>query len=125
MEGPIPDPLEGYISAGNQSVARDGLEGERGVAFALLKALVAENYAANRRSYGASLKSELGRRTFDGFDERRLQFGSFGRFLKAGEAAGVISLHAPPKGRTSKQHLPARRPSRRWSPKRSPLSRPS
>jgi len=74
------------------------LERERREAFALLGELVAENYAAGRRSYGASLKPELRRRTMDGFDERRLEFSSFRAFLEASEKAGAVTLHEPPKG---------------------------
>lgn len=74
------------------------LKRERHEAFALLGEVVAENYAAGRRSYGASLKPELRRRTLEGFDERRLEFNSFRKFLEAGEEAGVVALHEPPKG---------------------------
>jgi len=88
------------MSTGHQSVVvgTGQLEQERNEAFSLLGKLVLENYAANRRSYGASLKPELRRRTFDGFDERRLQFASFRRFLEAAKDADVIALHEPPKG---------------------------
>ncbi len=83
---------------GTDESPHDRLERERREAFALLAALVSENYAVGRRSYGASLKPELRRRTFAGFDEERLHFASFRRFLEAAQSAGVIDVHPAPKG---------------------------
>lgn len=70
----------------------------RDEAFDLLAAVVEENYAEGRRSYGASLKPELRRRTHDGFMEARLGFSSFGEFLHAAKRAGRIMLYDAPRG---------------------------
>jgi hypothetical protein len=76
------------------------LEAARSEAFALLGTVVTENYTVGRRSYGASLKPELKRRTADGFDERELGFASFSDFLLAAAAspAQAIEVHKAPKG---------------------------
>lgn len=76
----------------------DVLQREREEAYELLGQIVRENHAAGRRSYGASVKPELRRRTFDGFDEGRLRFDSFSHFLREAEGAGAVTLQKAPRG---------------------------
>lgn len=83
---------------GTDESPHDRLLRERHEAYKLLGVLVNENYSVGRRSYGASLKPELRRRTFGGFDEERLELGSFRRFLEAARSAGVIDIHPAPRG---------------------------
>lgn len=71
---------------------------DRAEAFALLASVVRENHEVGRRSYAASVKPELRRRTYDGFDEGRLQFGSFRAFLAAAKEAGVVDVYAATRG---------------------------
>lgn len=76
----------------------DVLESELKASFARLYDIVAANHAVGRRSYGASLKPELKRRTNGSFDEGAFGFGSFGAFLRAAASAGVIDLFKAPTG---------------------------
>lgn len=71
---------------------------ERKESFGRLADVVADNHAAGRRSYGASLKPELKRRTQGAFNETALGFRSFGDFLRAAAEAQVIDLHKAPRG---------------------------
>ncbi len=71
---------------------------DRKAAFQLLAAAVADNYSHGRRSYGASLKPEMQRRSTGEFSEAELGFASFGDFLTEAESAGYISLHEAEKG---------------------------
>lgn len=95
---------------GTSESSQDVLERERREAFELLSALVNENYDVGRRSFGASLKPELRRRTYGGFDESRLQFASFRRFLEAAREVGVIDVHLAPKGPDLEATPPGRPP---------------
>jgi hypothetical protein len=74
------------------------LEYERKMSFDLLAEIVAANHAVRRRSYGASLKPELKRRSDGAFDETKLGFATFGRFLHAADEAGVIDVHKAARG---------------------------
>lgn len=79
-------------------------------AFTLLGEVVAESYREGRRSYGASLKPALMRRTYGGFSEARLRYSSFGAFLTAAEQEGVISLHPAPRGPDREATPPGKEP---------------
>jgi hypothetical protein len=71
---------------------------DRRASFALLADIVAENQVAGRRSYGASLKPVLKRRTEGAFDETLLGFPSFGAFLRAAAETGVVDVYKAPRG---------------------------
>ncbi|HWF49070.1 MAG TPA: UPF0158 family protein [Solirubrobacteraceae bacterium] len=80
------------------STGGDQADLAQSAAFELLAEIVTENHQAGRRSFGASVKPELRRRTSGGFDERRLGFMTFGSFLRAAAAAGVVDIHKAPRG---------------------------
>jgi hypothetical protein len=86
------------ITPSSEPLTDDNLARERSAAFELLAQVVAENHQARRRSFGASVKPELRRRTSGGFDESRLRFATFGEFLRAAAAAGVVDIHKAPRG---------------------------
>src|SRR4051794_8106622 len=69
-------------------------------AFELLSAVVSEMHEAGRRTYAASVKPELKRRTHGGFDEAQLGPGyeTFRQFLDAAADAGVVTVSPAPRG---------------------------
>ena len=67
-------------------------------ALELLSEVVARNHRDGRRSFAASLKPEMRRRSLDGFDEQRLGFSSFRRFLDYAVDEGAVELRAAPRG---------------------------
>jgi Uncharacterised protein family (UPF0158) len=85
--------------------------GDVQAAFELVGALVLENHAAGRRSYGASLKPELKRRTDNAFDEHSYGFSTFTDFLRAAAGAGVIDIYKAQRGPDHEAVPPGRSPS--------------
>jgi hypothetical protein len=69
-------------------------------AFDLLASVVREMRDAGRRTYSASVKPALVRRTNGGFNERLLDpgFNSFREFLDAAAAQGVVTVRPAPIG---------------------------
>lgn len=65
-------------------------------ALRLLVETITELRSNGRPAYGATLKHELKRRTFDQFDESALGFLRFGDFLRDAEARKLITLTRSP-----------------------------
>jgi hypothetical protein len=78
-------------STGEQPSAREQ-------AFDLLAEIVSENYNHGRRSYGASLKPALVKRTMGGFSLEQLGFPGLRQFLESAQREGRVSLYAAPRG---------------------------
>lgn len=74
------------------------LESRRRETFEALAEIVQTNYAAGRRSYGASIKPELMRRLGGEFSEWDLHYQSFAEFLHAAADARAVDVYKAPKG---------------------------
>jgi hypothetical protein len=71
---------------------------ERREVLELIAGIVKENYEVGRRSFGASIKPELRKRTFNRFSEQRLGFRGFSDVLVAAQQANLIDLYPAPRG---------------------------
>jgi Uncharacterised protein family (UPF0158) len=74
-------------------------------ALRLLVETITDLRSKGRPAYGATLKHELKRRTFDQFDESALGFFRFGDFLRDAEARKLITLSRSPGGDVEAQPL--------------------
>ncbi len=69
-------------------------QSKRDEAFAVLRQTVDEFFGNGRRALGAAVKPELVRKTFGGFSESALGFSSFGDFVRAAQAQGIVDVHS-------------------------------
>jgi hypothetical protein len=77
-------------------VQRGGNTQAHEYALELLVETITDLRSKDRPAYGATLKHELKRRTFDQFDESALGFLKFGDFLRDAEARNLITLTRAP-----------------------------
>jgi hypothetical protein len=82
----------------------------RDQAFELLREIVQQNYEDGRRSYGASVKPELLRRTGGGFSEAAFGFRGFRAFMESAAEAGYVSVHKAPVGPDFEATPPGKEP---------------
>lgn len=65
-------------------------------AFDLLLVVIEDSIRRGRRPLAATLKQRMFDQTHGGFLEERLGFSTFGRFLQAAEARGIVTLRRTP-----------------------------
>lgn len=65
-------------------------------AFAVLRDAVADLNNRGRRALGATLKPDMVKRTYGGFDEKQLGFSSFGDFVRKARDGGFVDIFQAP-----------------------------